>query len=98
MRRATVVLVVMLAFGTSGCGKKVYTRDDFQKAVLGLNADQLRGKLGAPDRIDAGEGGAMWVYSKRTVDPKTGKPEEWVAVFLENDRVSHVGFSGTPGG
>src|SRR5262245_55629629 len=32
--------------------KKVYTREEFSKLVLGLSVDKVREKLGAPDRIE----------------------------------------------
>ncbi len=72
---------------------KVYSRPEFQRAVLGLHERDLRHLLGAPDEIDRD---GAWVYRRRTTDPETGAADRAARVSVENKVVAKVTFDPGP--
>jgi hypothetical protein len=82
--------------------KKVYTREEFSKLVLGLSVDKVRENLGAPDRIEQPLGDprfpnepgfeGYWAYKEITVDPKTKKVDPFANVWIKNGRIYQITY------
>jgi DNA-directed RNA polymerase subunit RPC12/RpoP len=69
----------------------VYTREDFEKEFRGVSLDLVRRKIGSPDNVyEAG----VWRYNRKTIDPVTRQPEEWVIITEEDGRVVSFRYSG----
>jgi hypothetical protein len=76
----------------SSSSPRVYPRSSFEKLVLGRPLREVRKILGDPDeviddvvpgqhlprQVDPYQGSELWQYNRRTIDPKTGQPEDYV--------------------
>lgn len=82
--------------------KRIYSRQEFEKEVLGLHTAEVRSLLGAPDGVETpmiivpGDEGneGYWRYRGRTVDPATGKLDDQsgAILWIEHDKVVRVDY------
>jgi hypothetical protein len=79
--------------------KRIYSRQEFEKEVLGLHAAEVRSLLGAPDSVETSTSGGpsdegYWLYRARTLDPATGKPDDHpgAVLWIMRDKVVQVKY------
>ena len=74
--------------------KNPVARDVFEKEALGMNHQQVEDKFGKPDAINnyAGSWGILWVYSHRTINPSTGKPDQFTTLVFKDGVVKELSF------
>jgi hypothetical protein len=79
--------------------KQLFSRQEFEKEVLGLHTAEVRSLLGAPDSVETSTSGGpgdegYWLYRARTVDPATGKPDDHPGAILSimHDKVVQVQY------
>ncbi len=104
MSRASAVCLLLLALVLAGCdrgkdagnpgtnkpgGKRIYTRQEFQKEFLGATLDEVRAKLGPPDEVIASED--RWEYRKRTRNGRAGEVDDYVSISHKAGRVVSAG-------
>lgn len=70
-------------------GKQLYTREEFRQAFLGATLEEVRAKLGAPDKVDIAED--RWEYFGRTMHPDTGEIDRYVSISHKDGRVVSAG-------
>jgi hypothetical protein len=101
-----VMAALVAITGLSGCerqdhgnavpaiSKNPVARDVFEKKVLGMNDQQVEDRVGKPDAINnyAGSWGILWVYSKRTINPVTGKPDQFTTLVFKDGVVKELSF------
>jgi hypothetical protein len=79
--------------GTAKAGtKRVWTRDEFRKLVMGKTPDEVVAAVGQPDGTDEDGGRPVWTYRGRTKDPGTGKTDAAVSVRFARGSVIEVGY------
>jgi hypothetical protein len=86
---ASVLVVVLLAAGWYIWARQPYSRESFQHRFLGASADDVRGALGGPERMD---GPGCWYYRGVTADPRTGQRDDEVAVQFIDNRVFNIAY------
>lgn len=96
---ATGAVVLLALVGWWFFHSPIKDRDDWQKELWGLGPQEVRAKLGSPDRADtpttydpATLQDALWTYWKRSRDPRTGKVDGAMHVFFRQGRVGDVHF------
>jgi hypothetical protein len=79
--------------------KRIFSRQEFEKEVLGLHTVEVRSLLGAPDSVETSTSGGpgdegYWLYRARTLDPATGKPDDHPGAILSimHDKVVQVQY------
>jgi hypothetical protein len=96
MRRA-LLFAVVLALPLAGCGRKVMERKDWEASLYGATPDQVRSRVGSPDKVNANPGDMhAWEYNGRTVDPKTGKTDKTAVLWFDQGMVKDFGYAPGP--
>jgi outer membrane protein assembly factor BamE (lipoprotein component of BamABCDE complex) len=73
---------------------KVYTREEFERLVIGKTKDEVIKAVGRPDRTSKqAEGTEYWYYSDVIRDPITGKLDRQVQVVFEDGLPVRINFS-----
>jgi hypothetical protein len=83
-----LILCCVLAWRAGLFGRfRPQARGDFEAAVLGLTAEEVRHKVGDPDEVLSGVSVLPeFEYRARTYDPATGKTDHSVSVIFVGDR------------
>lgn len=104
MRNALIVLGIALVFTVgcwrpagpttpSGAVKKVWDREAFKNAVIGLTTDEVKAALGTPDKTSETGSAKAWYYHGITQDAATGKVDYATVLWFQNgQKVSSVDF------
>jgi outer membrane protein assembly factor BamE (lipoprotein component of BamABCDE complex) len=88
--QAKAKAVIQPAGEKVGDSKRIYTRDEFRKLVMGKTPDEVIAAVGKPDHTQKGEPGTFWYYTERTRDPATGKMDRNARLAFQDGRVSAV--------
>jgi hypothetical protein len=70
--------------------RRLYSRDEFEKAVRGQHGQAVLATMGRPDETTAGPNGKdgptqRWVYRQRVANAATGNAYKSVAVLIDRD-------------
>lgn len=76
--------------------KKTWTRDEFEKSLVGKTKDEVTDLVGKPARTSSknANGEEFWSYDDFTVDPATGKTDRISDVHFKDDKVVRVSCRG----
>jgi hypothetical protein len=76
----------------AGPAKKLYTRDEFKRLVMGKTMEEVKAAVGPPETTQEGAV-VRWYYKDQTTDPITGKTDYSAQVnFGDDGRVESVRF------
>jgi outer membrane protein assembly factor BamE (lipoprotein component of BamABCDE complex) len=77
---------------TAGANKETYTREQFDKLVVGKTQDEVLQAVGKPYLTSQADGVVYWHYMDRTRDPLTKGIDTDVQLIFKNGHVSAVNY------
>jgi hypothetical protein len=80
--------------------KVMYTRDEFEMAVMGKTVAEVKALLGDPPISGGADGDETWMYRGRTTDPATRLTDDMTDVVFKGGKVVRVNYrsAAPPGG
>lgn len=87
-----VIFLIGIGANPFAATPKVWTRDEFQTAVLGKSSEQVIASVGRPETAHDHPNGKpdRWVYPRKVLNPTTQRPDDVWVEFDEFGKASKV--------